>query len=285
MNNQALVTLTEVTKQYGDRKVLTDITITMNHGDCFIIRGSNGSGKSTLLRIVSGLIPFTSGQRILGHPNIVIGYTPDRLPPLRMTSTEYLIHMGRISNVPRKALRERIIELHGMFNLEQHASLKMIHFSKGMLQKVNLMQATLNMPDLLILDEPFSGLDKESTEHLLHSLQQIKASGTAILAAVHEPLLASQLQSQTYWLRQGILVSERGESLLKDSMYSYEIVCHMKQETLDRLTSLFKDMTWQRVSGGSIRFTLSERDYRDFLMECLQSGGEIISLQRKESRS
>ncbi|GBF77353.1 hypothetical protein PA598K_05899 [Paenibacillus sp. 598K] len=283
MKANALVTLNKVTKEYGKRKVLNGISLTIHQGDCLIIRGSNGSGKSTLLRIVSGLIPITSGQRILGHTKLVIGYTPDRLSQLRMTSTEYLTRMGSISNVPKKVLQERIKELHTFFNLEQSASLKMTQFSKGMLQKVNLMQATIKRPDLLVLDEPFSGLDKESVGHLLDSLQEIKAGGTAILAAVHDPLLASQLESQTYWIRQGKLSEESVESTSSGSLFFYELECIVTEETLTRLTSLFTDMTWQSEDTGFIRFTLAGKDYREFLIECLHSGGEIISLLRKES--
>ncbi|GBF77376.1 hypothetical protein PA598K_05922 [Paenibacillus sp. 598K] len=159
----------------------------------------------------------------------------------------------------------------------------MTHFSKGMLQKVNLMQATMNKPDLLVLDEPFSGLDKESTGHLLDSLQQIKADGTAILAAVHDPLLASQLESQTYWIRQGKLSADNVERASSESLFIYEVECILTEETLAYLTSVFTDMTWKREDAGFIRFTLAEKDVRLFLMECLQRDVEIISLQRKES--
>lgn len=106
----ALLTLKEVTKKYGNRVVLSDITLSIGLGESIILRGSNGSGKSTLLRIVTGLIPLTTGQRALKHSKLVIGYTPDRLSKLRMTSTEYLTHMGKIAKVPRNDLQERIKE-------------------------------------------------------------------------------------------------------------------------------------------------------------------------------
>lgn len=198
MTSDILVTLTEVTKKYGNRDVLTDISLTIRQGDCIILRGSNGSGKSTLLRIVCGLIPLTSGQRSLKHPKLVIGYTPDRLSKLRMTSTEYLTHMGKISNMPKKGLPARIKELHAFFNLEQSHSLKMTHFSKGMLQKVNLMQAMIKTPDLLVMDEPFSGLDKESTKHLLASLKKIKADGGPFWLLSMNPVMESYAFSAAF---------------------------------------------------------------------------------------
>ncbi|MGG0813561.1 ABC transporter ATP-binding protein [Paenibacillus alvei] len=281
MASDALLTLKEVTKKYGDRVVLSDISLHIKQGECIILRGSNGSGKSTLLRIVTGLIPFTSGQRVLKHSKLVIGYTPDRLSKLRMTSTEYLTHMGKISNVPRNDLQERIKELHTFFNLEQSQSVKMTHFSKGMLQKVNLMQATINSPDLLVLDEPFSGLDKESIEHLLSSLTTIKAKGTSILAAVHDPLLATQLESRIYWIQQGRLREERIEASQRPCTTFFELECVLTKEALGHLTSLFPEVTW-KDENGRITFIIMQKDYHGFMIEFVHRGVEIITLQRKE---
>lgn len=282
MSTEALLTLIDVTKKYGNRDVLIDISLTINVGDCIILRGNNGSGKSTLLRMVSGLIPVTSGQRLLKHSQLVIGYTPDRLSALRMTSTEYLTFMGRISNIPKDTLRERIKELHTFFNLEQSHSLKMTHFSKGMLQKTNLMQAMIKTPDLLVLDEAFSGLDKESIGHLLDSLKQIKSQGTSILAAVHDPLLASQLESSTYWIRQGKLFMEQADHSSYPSSVYYELEGVVDRDTLDRLPSLLSDVTWKTCNNGHLLFTFMQKDYRDFLLEFVHKGGEIINLTRKE---
>nr|WP_145405526.1 ABC transporter ATP-binding protein [Paenibacillus xylanexedens] len=284
MKTEALLTLKEVTKKYGNREVLSDISITISQGDCIILRGSNGSGKSTMLRIVSGLIPLTSGQRLLKHSKLIIGYTPDRLSKLRMTSTEYLTHMGRISDIPKRNLKDRIRELHEFFNLEPSDSLKMTHFSKGMLQKTNLMQAMIKTPDVLVLDEPFSGLDKESTGHLLHSLKKIKSQGTSILAAVHDPLLASQLESSTYWIRQGRLTKEDIDSSSDQKAAYFELEGILNQDVVDLLPKLFPDITYKTGDSGYMLFTFMHKDYREFLPEFVHRGGEIISLTRKELR-
>lgn len=282
MTTEALLTLKEVSKKYGNRHVLTDVSLTINKGDCIILRGNNGSGKSTMLRIVSGLIPITSGERLLKHSGLVIGYTPDRLSKLRMTSTEYLTHMGRISGIPKNNLKNRISELHDFFSLEQSNTLKMTHFSKGMLQKTNLMQAMIKTPDVLVLDEPFSGLDKESTGHLLSSLKRIKSQGTSILAAVHDPLLASQLESRTYWIRQGRILMDNVDNSSDLSTAFYELEGSVNEETLNRLSGLFSDVTWKTYDNGYLLFTIMKKDYRDFLLEFIQKGGEINSLSRKE---
>ncbi|WP_260984500.1 ATP-binding cassette domain-containing protein [Paenibacillus xylanexedens] len=282
---RALLTLKEASKKYGDRKILIDVSLAISRGDCIIIRGSNGSGKSTMLRMVCGLIPLTSGQRLLEHTNLVIGYTPDRLSKLRMTSTEYLTHMGRISGMTKKELKERIKELHDLFCLEQSNQLKMSHFSKGMLQKTNVMQAMIKPPDLLVLDEPFSGLDEESTRHLLHSLKKIKEEGTSILAAVHDPLLASQLESNTYWIHQGRLSKESINTSSEQKVVYFELEGSIDLSVVDHLLESFPDITYKRNQSGYTLITFMYKDYSSFLTEFINKGGEIVSLTRKELSS
>ncbi|GGH58829.1 ABC transporter ATP-binding protein [Paenibacillus silvae] len=282
MTSKALLTLKEASKKYGSREVLTDISLTISQGECTILRGSNGSGKSTMLRMVSGLIPLTSGQRLLEHSDIVIGYTPDRLSKLRMTSTEYLTHMGRIAGIAGRELKERIKQLHHFFNLEQSDHVKLTHFSKGMLQKTNIMQAMIKTPHILVLDEPFSGLDNESTGHLLHSLKVIKDEGTAILAAVHDPLLASQLESNTYWIRHGRLSRENIVPFSEHQIVYFELVGMIKRDLIDHLVELFPNVTYKSSESGHMIITFMYKDYNGFLPEYINKGGEIISLIRKE---
>lgn len=247
-----------------------------------IIMGGNGSGKSTLLRLVSGLIPVTSGKRVVNSSQLVIGYAPDRMPKLRMTSTEYLTYMGKIARIPKQQLQERIKELHSLFNLEQSA-IKMTQYSKGMLQKVNLMQATLRTPDLLVLDEPFSGLDKESIAHLKSSLLAIQAEGASIIAAVHDPLVVSQLDGITYWIRNGHMSTEAKNQAKLFHDIIFELVCSVESNTLTELARLFPDASFQLAGDDNlIAFTIVQKDYLSFMMELLKYEIEIISLQRKE---
>lgn len=279
--SDALVSLQHVTKKYGNRTVLSNISLRIHRGESLIVMGGNGSGKSTLLRLVSGLIPVTSGERVVESPKLLLGYAPDRMPKLRMTSTEYLTYIGKIARIPKQQLQVRIEELHSMFNLEQSTN-KMTQFSKGMLQKVNIMQATLRIPDLLVLDEPFSGLDKQSIAHLMHSLQAIQAQGASIVAAVHDPLLVSQLDSRTYWIRQGQLFSEQMNDALQPYTISFEIVCSVESGILSQLEREFPDVEFQPMDNDQVTMNIMQQDYSSFMLALLKNEIEIISLQRKE---
>lgn len=282
MTSDLLITLNNVTKRYGNRDVLTDVSLSISQGDFIVLRGNNGSGKSTLLKMVCGLISISSGQRLLKHSELVIGYAPDRLSELRMTSTEYLTHMGKISNIPKDILQERIKQLHGLFKLEQSKDVKMIHFSKGMLQKLNLMQAMIKTPHILVLDEPFSGLDKASIQHLLASLHKIKAAGTTILAAVHDPVILSEFEHRTYWIHKGKLELVSSEERLEQSTTFFELTSAYSKHVLEQLINKFPDVSWRKDGSGLMYFKIKKKDYRAFLIEFIHLDGEIVMLQRKE---
>jgi len=286
MNGEALVALNNISKKYGQRLILNELSLRIHKGECMIVRGNNGSGKSTLLKIMTGLLPFCSGERILSSKGLIIGYTPDYLPRLRMTSTEYLTHMGKLSKLNRSVLQERIEQLHQLFNLDQSSMIKMTHFSKGMLQKVNLMQATLHRPDLLVLDEPFSGLDKDSVGNLLAALQKLQAEGTAIMAAVHDPLLANQFENLTYWLQEGKLratlsheASLTGSSN-DEKCYVFELLCQLTDQRQLELQRHFPSIVWRRGREQEAFCTIDESCYYSFMKELLRLEIPIISLQR-----
>jgi len=286
MSGEVLLAVNNISKKYGQRLILDELSLRIHKGECVIVRGSNGSGKSTLLKIMTGLLPHCSGERILSSKGLVVGYTPDYLPRLRMTSTEYLTHMGKLSKLHKSVLQERIEQLHQLFNLDQSSMVKMTHFSKGMLQKVNLMQATLHDPDLLVLDEPFSGLDKDSEENLLAALQKLQAEGTAIMAAVHDPLLANQLENRTYWLQEGKLretlnheVSLTG-SFNEENCYVFELLCQLTDRQQLELQSQFPSIVWRRGTEQEATCTIEESHYYSFMMELVQREIPIITLQR-----
>ncbi len=176
-----------------------------------MLQGSNGSGKSTLIKIAANLVAPSSGiRKVAARKTITIGYAPDHLPKLKLSSSEYLRYMGRISGMDKQILADKILELHRLFQLDPGSSAYLLHYSKGMLQKVNLMQASLQKPDLLLLDEPLSGLDAESQAHLLTALQKIHEQGTAVMAAVHDSLLIEALGGTKLQLKEGILSVESG---------------------------------------------------------------------------
>ncbi|CAM3975563.1 ABC transporter ATP-binding protein [Cohnella lubricantis] len=177
-----------ITKRYGRTEVLQDLSLDIREGQMIAIVGANGSGKSTLLRILAGLTAFTGGtvRRLpIDNRQFRVGYAPDRLPALRFTVREYLNHMAAIAGLDRSASGESIDSWLERLHLNAENT-QMRHFSKGMLQKVNLIQAVLRQPDLLLLDEPHGGLDPDSRDDLAALIREERDRGATVVVATHD---------------------------------------------------------------------------------------------------
>lgn len=179
------VRLEGVHKRYGRRssEVLAGIDLDLEPGRPVVLRGSNGSGKSTLLRIAAGASSPTAG-RVVGRPRTV-GYVPDRFPAQqRMPVGVYLRHLAAIHDAGPDAVREAT-DLLGVLGFSAGAATPMLQLSKGNAQKVGLAQALTCGAGLVVLDEPWSGLDADASPALSARLDAMAAAGTVVLVADH----------------------------------------------------------------------------------------------------
>ncbi|REJ17938.1 MAG: ABC transporter ATP-binding protein [Paenibacillaceae bacterium] len=200
---EALIELRNVGKWYAaGRPVVQQVDLAVYRGQGLAIRGRNGSGKTTLLKLIAGITRPSAGA-VRRAPELTVGYAPERFPPVRFRAEEYLAHLGRIRRIPKPELERRIQELMDLFQL--HAAGPITHFSKGMTQKVNLMQAVLARPDVLVLDEPLSGLDAGSQADFARLLAKFKQEGAAIVMTGHEPEFADAWADRSMVIEHGRL--------------------------------------------------------------------------------
>lgn len=179
-----------ITKQYRGTSILENVSFTIYDNQIIAIVGKNGSGKSTLLKMIAGLITPDNGSFMSSKQALNIGYVPEVAPStILFTPKEYLQHMGRIRGMAKQKLLSRINDLLILFHLEDVQDTRMTHFSKGMKQKIMIMQAMLNETDLLILDEPLSGLDLQTQNDLEETLKTLKQQGMTIILSCHETKL------------------------------------------------------------------------------------------------
>ena len=212
-----LIELKNISKDYTNKNVLRNISLTINKEEIIAILGGNGSGKSTLLRIIAGIERPSTGMVNYPNKRIKIGYVPERFPKnIRFTPSEYLIHMGMMSRNSKDYLTKRIDDLLHRFQLEGLDNHQIRELSKGNIQKVGLIQAILQKPNLLILDEPLSGLDSEAQEELVKIIGELKQQGTTILLTYHESNIFESIVENTFFLHNG-KVSET-ESNEKESI-------------------------------------------------------------------
>ena len=199
-----------VSKRYGEgRWVLRNVDMQVSAGQVLAVVGGNGSGKSTLLRILVGLSQPTSGT-VSSLPRH-IGYVPDRFTAHeRISAISYLTHMGRIRGLPGSAARARGSHLLERLSLVGGPNATLRTLSKGNAQKVALAQALLIQPDLLVLDEPWSGLDASAHGVLAEFIGEVAAQGGAVVFTDHREAITETHADGAYVIDDG-QVTWRGD--------------------------------------------------------------------------
>jgi len=180
-----LISARGVGKRYGDTRVLESIDFEVDARGFMLVTGPNGSGKTTLLRLCAGLATPTAGELDLRTPRESIGYAGhEPLVYRELTAIENLDLYGRLYRVPER--RERIGMLLERFGLWGARNQRVGSFSRGMQQRLSLCRALLHEPELLVLDEPYSGLDDAGAELLDRELAALRPHATFVVAT-HDP--------------------------------------------------------------------------------------------------
>lgn len=174
-----------LTKRFGEHDVLDRIDVDVPAGGFLLVTGRNGSGKSTLLRLLAGLSAPTGGELELGVERAAIGFVGhEPLVYRELTALENLELYGRLYRVPER--RERIGMLLERFGLWEARHQRVATYSQGMRQRLALSRALLHDPELLLLDEPFAGLDREGADLLDGELSELARSRTLVVSS-HQP--------------------------------------------------------------------------------------------------
>ncbi|WP_051723096.1 ABC transporter ATP-binding protein [Streptomyces albus] len=199
-----------VGKRYGGGLwVLRDVDLQVPPGDVLAVVGHNGSGKSTLLRILAGLSRPTSGS-VSGRPPR-IGYVPDRFTAHdRIPAISYLTHMGRVRGMSAPAASARGRHLLERLHLVGGRNAPLRTLSKGNAQKVALAQALLVQPDLLVLDEPWSGLDASAHGVLTEVIGEVAAQGGAVVFTDHREAITESHADGVYVISDGRVTRRDG---------------------------------------------------------------------------
>lgn len=207
----------DLTQRYHGLKVLDTVSFEVAAGEIFGYVGANGCGKSTTVRILVGLQEPTRGVTLIdgiAHTDdpiaykTIVGYVPEEAAVYRhLTATEYLQLIARLRGIDRPTARERIGALLDALNLSNAAHLLLSEFSKGMRQRVVLSGALLHNPKVLVLDEPFSGLDLSGAQFVRSALTALARTGTAIFCSSHRLDMVESLCHRVALVDHGRLVA------------------------------------------------------------------------------
>lgn len=213
-----MLELRNLSKRYSSLSVVEDVSFVARAGEITGYLGPNGSGKSTTMKIITGLIEPSSGQVFFDghaiHDDLMayrqrMGYVPEE-PHLytHLSGIEYLVMVAQLRAMDRTAGNERIRGLLRLFGLYSDRDVPMSSYSKGMRQKILLSAALLHNPDLVLLDEPFSGLDVGSSLILRSLIEELARRGKVVLFSSHELETVERICSHVVILHRGKVVAD-----------------------------------------------------------------------------
>jgi len=264
---------------------LTDFCLEIMSGEVFGFLGPNGAGKTTTFKLFLGLLHPTHGKIFLwgeNHDKIElkskIGFLPESPYFYNyLKAKEYLHLSGQLFGITFKKRQRKVDSLLELVGLKDHKNALIKTYSKGMLQRLGLAQALINDPELLILDEPMSGLDPLGRKEVRDIILELKAQGKTIIFSTH---ILSDVE--TVCDRVGIIIKGRLkdcgpiENLLKPKLKSFEL--YIKGLAIETINNL-RDQTLSLIQRGEETFIrVEEGKVNDLLHDLLKKGGELLSL-------
>lgn len=195
-------------KSFKDKQVLKNVTFTVKKGEIMAILGPNGAGKSTTIRNIMGIMYPDHGEILFqDHPDIPrnkIGYLPEERGLYKNVNVmDVLLYLADLKDYPLVKAKERALEYLHKFDLEGKENVHVEELSKGMSQKVQFIASIIHEPELLILDEPFSGLDPVSQDVFKEEIRKLADNGTAILLSSHQMNLVEAMCDRVFLMQRG----------------------------------------------------------------------------------
>lgn len=210
MPPQAAISVDHISKHYGDFRAVDDLSFDVYSGEVFAMLGPNGSGKTTTMRMILDIIKPDSGRiSVLGGAltdaaKDRIGYLPEERGLYRnVRLLEMMVYLGTLKGLSRSEAQKRSLDLLERLELTEHMKKKVSELSKGMQQKIQFAVTVLHNPDLIIVDEPFSGLDPINTLVLKDLLLEFRDKGGTIVMSTHQMWQVEEMCNRLLMIHKG----------------------------------------------------------------------------------
>ena len=220
-----------LTKFFGIKKVVDNVSFSVENGKILGVLGKNGAGKSTTFRIILNILEpdegevLYNGEKIDSKVSDKIGYLPEVGSLIdSYTVYEQCMYYGKMKSMSEEQIKKNMFDLLERFSIVEYANMKIKELSKGNKQKIQFIISILHDPDLIILDEPFSGLDPVSVEYFKNVILELKEKGKTIIFSSH-------VMSQVEMLCEDVLIIDKGKVILNCNLN--DIKQEYSSKTLD----------------------------------------------------
>ena len=221
----------DLTKFFGIKKVVDTVSFSVENGKILGVLGKNGAGKSTTFRMILNILEpdegevLYNGEKIDSKVSDKIGYLPEVGSLIdSYTVYEQCMYYGKMKSMSEEQIKKNMFDLLERFSIVEYANMKIKELSKGNKQKIQFIISILHDPDLIILDEPFSGLDPVSVEYFKNAILELKEKGKTIIFSSH-------IMSQVEMLCEDVLIIDKGKVILNCNLN--DIKQEYSSKTLD----------------------------------------------------
>lgn len=267
---EKLISIKNLNTYYGRKKALNNVSFDVYQGEVIGVVGHNGAGKSTLFKSILGINKSISGDIYFFKPSFDlkndIGYLPEERGLFdKMKVKEQILFFGSLKGCTKEVLTKNMMFWANYFGVKENLEKKLYTLSKGNQQKVQFIIAMVHEPSLLILDEPFSGLDPLNTEIFLKAIQILKEKGTTILYSSHRLDSVEKLSDRIIFLKEGLLIYNNN---LEEIKKKYSLVLEVKNKSLD-IDFLEKNHFTFNCSNGVFEIFLKSENEAEIIYKSL----------------
>jgi ABC-2 type transport system ATP-binding protein len=275
-----MITARDLRKEYGDFVAVEGSTFSVDQGEVFGIIGPNGAGKTTTLKMLAGLLEPTSGEAEIAGLDVgnsdmrrQLGFLPEESPLYEeMTPVSYLTFFADLYDVPKDVADKRMHETLDELELE-HRDRKLGDMSKGMKRKVAIARSLINDPDVLIFDEPASGLDPLTTNYVIEFTEQLAEDGKTILFSAHNLFHVESICDRVAIMNEGQIVARGNLDELQSEYGDTKYYVYTTVETDDSVRE-----------NGNYRTVVENMDAVESIRTRAESaGGEVVDIRTEES--
>lgn len=286
-----LLTIENLDKYYGEQKALHNICLSIEKGAIYGLIGQNGAGKTTLIRILNKIIDFDKGQVLLKSKPIrsndvrYIGYLPEERGLYKnMSIQEQALYFGQLKGMTKAEANTQLNYWLDRFDIADWRHKKVQDLSKGMAQKVQFIITVLHQPELLILDEPFSGFDPVNAQLIADEIKELAKKGTTVIFSSHRMESVTEMCSALCFIHKGTVLLE-GDIKEIQQKYAQEIYeVSLMDFNAEQLSLLQQNSNIEIVSmvfkDNLAQLEILKREQNYNLLAVLLKAGEVTQYKQ-----